>query len=324
MGVRGLRQWLQIRAPPTPPDWKQFEGTKVGIDILPFLYNAKKQNKCIITAVASLIEFIRSKAMEPIVFFDGKPPSEKKEVVKERAEGRLTIQKEMDVLTKDLVDGPDRLLVEHEIEKLQTRNPTVSYGERSIVKQFLYTVGVRQVNASGESDPLLAYLSATKGISAVLSSDMDMIARGIEHLIMPNEDGMWVEYTLSKILSTIVLSIQQFRNLCVLMGTDYTGRVRTIPVRTAYQAILSTTSLEEAWHGLRQRDTDLPALQQAVRMLEGADLTLERLLSEKEMTRWLAPISPAEPTEFRTIQATYFPSLHTEFLMPPTVVTATP
>jgi flap endonuclease-1 len=324
MGVRGLRQWLQIRAPPTLSDWKLYEGTKVGIDILPFLYNAKKQNKCIVTAVAILIEFIRSKGIEPIAFFDGKPPSEKKEVVKERAEGRLTIQKEMDVLLKDLEDGPDRLLVEHEIEKLQTRSPTISFGERYLIKKFLYTMGVRYVNSSGEADPLLAFWSQQKVLSAVLSTDMDMIARGVNNLIMPNEDGQWVTYSLSRILTAISLSFIQFRNLCVLMGTDYTSRVRTIPVRTAYQAIQSTTSLQEAWRGLRQKDTDLPALQQAVLLLDSSDLKVEKVLSEKEMTRWLSPLSPLNPEEFNIIKTTYFPSLHTEFLMPPTAVTAAP
>jgi hypothetical protein len=70
MGIRGLRQWLQIRSPPVAVNWIQFEGTSIGIDILPFLYNAKKQSQCIITAVATMIDMIRSKKIEPIVFFD--------------------------------------------------------------------------------------------------------------------------------------------------------------------------------------------------------------------------------------------------------------
>ena len=42
MGIRGLKQWLQVQSPPVTPDWTRFEQTTIGIDLLPFLYNAKK------------------------------------------------------------------------------------------------------------------------------------------------------------------------------------------------------------------------------------------------------------------------------------------
>ena len=98
MGIRGLKQWLERQSPPVTPDWTQFEQTTIGIDLLPFLYNAKKKSMCIITRVAEIVEMLRSKQIEPIVFFDGKPPMEKKEVVKERFDGR----KQIEVLTQEL------------------------------------------------------------------------------------------------------------------------------------------------------------------------------------------------------------------------------
>lgn len=317
MGVRGLKQWLQFQSPPIPPNWLLFQKTKVGIDILPFLYNAKKQDQCIVTAIAKMVEFFRSKQIEPIFFFDGKPPSEKKEVVKERAEARHQLQ----ILTDELTDGPDKEIVEYEIKRLQRSCPIVSYGERDLIKKFLYTMGVQFVNASGEADPLLAYLSKTKTISAVISTDMDMIPRGVEHLIMSNELGDWVDYTLSTILSDIHLTLPQFINLCILMGTDYTKGVRYISPRTAYHAIQRSESLREAWTGLRQMETDLPSLNRAKELLEGTTDTLEVLLTDKELTKWKSSKLSIEPDEFRTFQSKYFPELRTEFLQTPIVVT---
>jgi 5'-3' exonuclease len=305
MGIRGLKQWLQIQSPPTTPSWIDFQRTTVGIDILPFLYNAKKKNECIVAQIATIIEFFRSKQMEPIFFFDGKPPVEKKDVVKERTEGRALVTKEIDILTKDLVDGPDKVLVQHEIQKLQATNPTVTYIERDLIKNFLYTVGVRYVNALGEADPLLAFWSKTNVLSAVVSTDMDMLARGIEHLIMPNEDGDWVEYSLSNILKDISLRFSQFQDLCVLMGTDYTKNVRTIPVRTAYSAIRSAFTLKDAWSGLRQKESDLPLLERAKILLEGTNDTITSLLNEKEMNRWLAPGPAVESEAFKLYQTKY-------------------
>ena len=317
MGVRGLKQWLQIQSPPISPNWILFQKTRVGIDILPFLYNAKKQDQCIVTAIARMVEFFRSKQMEPIFFFDGKPPSEKKEVVKERTEAR----QQLHILTIELTDGPDKELVEHEIKLLQRSSPTVSYAERDLIKKFLYTMGVQFVNASGEADPLLAYLSKTKTISAVVSTDMDMIPRGVEHLLMPNELGDWVMYTLSTILLDIHLTVPQFINLCVLMGTDYTKGVRYISSRTAYHAIQRTESFRDAWLGLGQKETDLSSLNRAKELLEGTTDTLEILLSDKELTKWKSSRLSIEPDEFQMFQSKYFPELRTEFLQTPIATT---
>lgn len=321
MGVRGLKQWLRIQSPPTVPDWELFEKTRVGIDTLPFLYNAKKQDQCIVTTIAKMVEFFRSKQMEPIFFFDGKPPVEKKEVVKERTEERANISNQLQILTDELTEGPDKELVEHEIKRLQRSSPTISYAERDLIKKFLYTMGVRIVNAVGEADPLLAYLSKSNIISAVISTDMDMIPRGVEHLIMPNETDEWVDYSLSRILSDIHLTLQQFINLCVLMGTDYTKNVRYISSRTAYHAIQRTGSLREAWSGLRQLETDLPFLYRAKELLEGITDTLETLLDEDKLARWKSPSPLIEPDEFRIFQSKYFPELRTEFLQTPIVET---
>lgn len=317
MGVRGLKQWLQIQSPPIVPNWIRFQKTNIGIDILPFLYNAKKQDQCIVTNIAKMIEFLRSKEIEPIFFFDGKPPTEKKEVVKERAEARS----QLEILTKELTDGPDREMVQYEIQRLQRSNPTVSYTERDLIKKFLYTMGVRYVNASGEADPLLAYLSKTNRLSAVISTDMDMLPRGVEHLIMMNEAGEWIMYTLSTILTNIHLTMPQFRNMCVLMGTDYTKAVRYVSPRTAYNAVQRTASIREVWTGLLQKEDDIPLLERAKEMVEGCTDTLETLISEKEKVRWEGPSPSIEPAEFLRYQTQYFPELRTEFLQTPIPVT---
>jgi len=309
MGIRGLKQWLQVQSSPVTPDWTRFEQTTIGIDLLPFLYNAKKKSKCIITRVAEIVDMLRSKQIEPIVFFDGKPPSEKKEVVKERFDGR----KQIELLTQELDTGPDRITVEQELKRLQAIHPTVSYTERDLVKKFLYTMGVRYVNATGEADSILGYWSRTNVLSAVISTDMDMLPRGINHLIMPNEKEEWVLYNLPTILREISLSLEQFQTMCVLMGTDYTKHVRPIHVRTAYSLVRNPIhTLRDIWRG-----SDLPLLERAKTLLEGTEDTLQSLLSEKERIRWLADSPLIEPEEFEVFQHTYFPSARMLYLQRP-------
>jgi len=321
MGVRGLKAWLELNCPATRVDWTQFKNTNLGIDILPFLYHAKGRGDCIITMVATLVNLLRSHGCEPILFFDGKPPSEKSDVVKERTAIRTTAVTELEVLTKELTEGPDRAIVEIQIEKLHRRNPSVTYIERDLVKKFLYTIGVRYVNAKGESDPLLAYWTNSKVLSAVLSPDMDLLPRGIEYLILQNETGDWVQYTLSAILSSVRLSLKQFQMMCVLMGTDYTTTIRPVPVRIAYTAVKDKSSFRELYSSLRQKESDIPSLESALLLLQGTTNTLETLLNENEIVRWNSTPPAIEPEEFLKLKLKYFPlETEIEFLQSPIII----
>jgi 5'-3' exonuclease len=123
------------------------------------------------------------------------------------------------------------------------------------------------IEAPEESDPLLAYGSIHNFFSAVLSTDMDMLARGVKHLIMMNDSGSWIIYTLDTILLKIGLSFEQFQHMCILMGTDYTATLPLIPARMAYTIVQSTKTLKEAWEDLRQSDIHVPALLRAKELL---------------------------------------------------------
>lgn len=233
MGIRGLQQWLRWKGGVTPLNWSSYKDTTVGIDLLPFLYKAKGKKLCLITYVTEFIEFLEKKSITPVVIFDGAPPREKKDTIKERQECDLY----------------------------------VGYEERTLVKECLTTLKVLYIGAPEESDPLLAYGSIHNLFSAVLSTDMDMLARGVKHLIMMNDTGSWIEYTLDTILLKLSLSFEQFQHMCVLMGTDYTATLPLIPARTAYTIVQSTTNLTEAWEHLRQSETHVSALLRAKELL---------------------------------------------------------
>ena len=233
MGIHGLQQWLRWKGGFSPLNWSSYKETTVGIDILPFLYKAKGKKLCLVTYVTELIEFLAEYSITPVVIFDGKPPIEKKDTIKERQECDIHI----------------------------------TFEERDLVKECLTTLKVLYIDAPEESDPLLAYGSIHNLFSAVLSTDMDMLARGVKHLIMMNDSGSWIIYTLDTILLKIGLSFEQFQHMCVLMGTDYTATLPLIPARTAYVIVQSTTTLRDAWEHLRQSNTHIPALVRAKEIL---------------------------------------------------------
>jgi hypothetical protein len=117
------------------------------------------------------------------------------------------------------------------------------------VKQFFYACGVLCLNATYEADDVLAYFARRGEFAAVLSNDFDLLARGVEQLLVPayyalpgDVDG-WSCYTLSSILRHVGFSYIQFLEMCVLMGCDYTTGCMQLPYKSAYWAIKYRGSL---------------------------------------------------------------------------------
>ena len=84
-------------------------------------------------------------------------------------------------------------------------------------------MGVTYFIADGEADELCAKLVIKKYAWAVLSEDMDMFVYGcnrvLRYLSLINNTVML--YNTRDILKTLKLTQKQFREICVLSGTDY-------------------------------------------------------------------------------------------------------
>jgi len=83
--------------------------------------------------------------------------------------------------------------------------------------------GVSYIEAEGEADELCARLVQKKFAYACLSEDMDMFVYGcprvLRYLSLINETV--ILYSLDKILKDLKLSFEEFKEICILSGTDY-------------------------------------------------------------------------------------------------------
>jgi 5'-3' exonuclease len=307
MGIRNLQHWIRWAVPQTvqSPNWSALKGKQVGVDILGFLYRAKSCGIYPIVYVAQMIAACKRLEIKPIMIFDGKPPSEKQKILEQRTNVRTSSR-----IKKTLLESGGEVTDTKTLQKLELDSTYFTSEERDQVKQFLYSCGVLSLNASGEADNVLAYFSRKGWISAVLSSDFDLLARGVETLIVPGGNCIpgaygWKQYTLSEMLLQADMTYNQFVEMCVLMGSDYTAGMSTIRFKTAYWTVKHSGSIEYTL--ARYNIPDSKPYARAKQILVGATDTEDTLMNPKQWEKWRGSHPNVEIDTLTTFANLYFP-----------------
>lgn len=284
MGIRGLNKYLRAK---TPQARNTFQPTRGfwAIDTSCILYRARGVGLSLPTVIASLIVRLRRAGAEPIFVFDGAPPAAKSEVIEQRRAVRAATQKEIASVRSELTERADRpeserADLEVRLAALQKKAPSVAGVERDAVKQLLHAAGVLFITASGEADDLLGFLARCGIVAGVISTDMDMLARGVSHLVIPEtpDCSVLMETSLARVLSVLGLTYAQFVDACQLMGSDYTpAGWATIDPAAALATVKRTDFVLD------------PALAEGAAMLRGDGVVFGALLSDKQMARWRSP-----------------------------------
>jgi 5'-3' exonuclease len=297
--------------------WSQYKGKKIGIDILGFLYKAKSRRQSTMLYVARLVANCRRYGIIPVPIFDGRPPSAKLSLLEERAHVRHDAEERRTILEHDLqtitMSDAQRNRVVSEVNRLSMASIYLTGEERELIKQLFYVCGIRPLNACGEADPVLAYLSKSGDLAAVISNDMDLLARGVETLLVPESYAFpgdrsgWCSYGVSALCKKADLSYNQLVDMCVLMGCDYTHGGIRIPYKTAYWLIKHHGSLQQV---LMERGiTDTHMYDEAVRILKGKDDTPETLMNDRQWLKWREPPCPVELDILYSLKSTLLKSL---------------
>ncbi|NDE15948.1 hypothetical protein EBZ80_13560, partial [bacterium] len=274
MGIRGLERLLHEKHQFRAIDWTAHAGKRWAVDILCLMYRARKARLSILSVVAGLIVRLRRFGVEPVMVFDGRPPAAKAEVLTRRREVRTAVAEEIATITAapEPTTTAERDRRETRVAELQARAPTVGRNDRDELKQLLYAAGVLFVTAAGEADDLLGWLARRGEVSAVVSTDMDMLARGVPLLVVPGTDDATVlsGVELAGVLGALRLTYRQFVDACMLMGSDYyAGRYWT-----------PTVAVEAARRGVW--DISGAAFDVGAGLLRGDGVTWEGLLVESQ------------------------------------------
>lgn len=174
-----------------------------------------------------MVSLFKEKSIKPIFVFDGKPPLEKQAVLAMRRQLRnqaevqyrqlLSRQYSTDVI-EDITEKDSQLL-----QELRRKFVRVKPEHVFEIKDILKKNDVEFVEAPYEADTICVQYVKMKRAWACVSDDMDMFVYGCPRVIrsLTIEHGIGDLYVLPVILNELKLSLSQFRDICVLSGTDY-------------------------------------------------------------------------------------------------------
>ena len=142
--------------------------------------------------------------------------------------------------------------IKNNMEKLKKKFIKIHHTDIEKVKLLIQAYGVSYIEAPGEADKLCAKLVCKNKVFACLSEDMDLFVYGcnkvLRYLSLLNKNV--ILYDLSIILSELKLTLDEFKSICIISGTDYntyndTNLFKTLKYFKKYKKSISNISIED-------------------------------------------------------------------------------
>ena len=122
-------------------------------------------------------------------------------------------------------------LLKEQIERLENQTAPITNDIREKAWDIVKMMGIPTFQADGEAEALCAYLCIHGYVDAVLSEDTDVLAYGTPWML-----AFKAEYKLSDekvkavylpdVLEALDYTMEEFRDLCILLSCDYNKRVK--------------------------------------------------------------------------------------------------
>lgn len=281
MGIKNLKNILIAKCSSAIVQRKlnSYNGMIVGIDLSIFLYKYLYRNNDHLEGLTRLILRLLKNNIYPVFVFDGKPPKEKDDTLLERKQKRefLFMKKEIIELIKDnqneekksicekinkyIKDNNEKFKLQNEkldmylsedfnfdeeIDKINKKIISIKSHHIENAKKLFDFFGISYIHAPCEAESLLAVLCKKKIIDCCITEDMDILANGCQIFLKNfSADKNYVdEYCLEGILKNLEITYDQFIDLCILCGCDYTSKIYGIGHVNAYKLIKKYHNIE--------------------------------------------------------------------------------
>ena len=229
MGIRHLNRFLKDNASSSIKlcNLSELSGKKIAVDISIYMYRFASNNT-LIENIYLMLSVFRHYNIIPIFIFDGKPPSEKHELLKKRKEDKREAENEYNKLKNTLeinkdMDDSDKQEIIYNMDILKKKFVSINKNDIENVKMLIRSYGATYYDAPGEADEICAMLNIKNKVWASLSEDMDMFVYGcprvIRYFSLLNHTA--IVYDVKGILNNLGISQKELREICVLSGTDY-------------------------------------------------------------------------------------------------------
>ncbi|KAI9228251.1 MAG: PIN domain-like protein [Piptocephalis tieghemiana] len=271
MGISGLAKVIADNAPQAirKEEIKSYFGRKVAIDasmsIYQFLIAVRSEGQMlqndegettshlmgIFYRTIRMVEY----GIKPLYVFDGKPPQLKSKELSKRLERRETAVKGM-AEAKETGD-------QESFDKHSRRIVKVTAQHNQECKRLLTLMGIPYINAPCEAEAQCAELCRTGKVFASASEDMDTLTFNssilLRHLTFSEARKMPIdEIHLEKVLQGLELTMDEFIDLCILLGCDYCDSIRGIGPHRALTLIRQHKSIEKVLENLDRTKYPIP------------------------------------------------------------------
>lgn len=195
------------------------------VDTSIYLYKFLSEN-CLLENIYLMVNIFKFYNIIPIFVFDGKPPKEKFNIIEKRNKEKLDAENKYMLLKQKLINITDENQkndILENIKDLKKKFVRLKHSDIINVRNLLDAFGIYHIEAIGEADELCARLVIKKYAYACLSEDMDLFLYGCPRVLryLSLINNTVIIYHLDKILQDLNLTFQEFKEICVVSGTDY-------------------------------------------------------------------------------------------------------
>ncbi|XP_034181392.1 flap structure-specific endonuclease 1 isoform X1 [Osmia lignaria lignaria] len=258
MGILGLAKLIADVAPHAikERELKHYFGRKIALDapmcLYQFLIAVRSEGAQLTTADGETTShlmgmFYRTirlveQGIKPVYVFDGKPPNLKGGELAKRAERRDEAQKQL--------QAAEEAGNVEDIDKFNRRLVKVTQDHTNEAKQLLKLMGIPYIDAPCEAEAQCAALVKAGKVFATATEDMDALTFGCDVLLrrLTSSEAKKLpvqEIHFDKVLEGLELNHNEFIDLCILLGCDYTGSIKGIGPKKAIDLIKTHRSLEK-------------------------------------------------------------------------------
>ena len=229
MGVRMLNRYLREYSSNAMREIRlnELSDKKIAIDISIFMYQFKGNGK-LLESMYKMIMLFRRYRVIPVFVFDGTPPDEKLDILNERDATKKEAKEICDQLEEKLAsldndNDAERENLEKRLFNERKKCLRITNANIREVKALIEVLGVNYVLADGEADDLCFHMVKKRIVWACMTEDMDMFVYGCPRVLrnFNLEEGSMTLYSMGDILGSLKMTQTEFRDVCLLAGTDY-------------------------------------------------------------------------------------------------------
>jgi len=292
MGIKNLHKFLKKHCENVyvPTHLSSLSCKTVAIDTSLYMYKFKAcYNTGWLTSFLNLVAKLRKYNIHCIFIYDNGCPDEKIKEREERAASRdklhdkaAMIKADLDqyyatgevsaflkgISEKDTPEKVKRLLtsnvfdvkaVERKLRTVESQIITVTRSDFDLTRELFNILDVPYANAHLEAEKTCAQMCKEGIVDYVLSEDTDVLAYNTPRFLtkLDLSSDLCMDININDVLDTIEMTYHQFRDLCIMCGTDYNNNIPRIGCETAYNALVEYKDIEGVGENIKGADISI-------------------------------------------------------------------